>query len=380
MAGTISHVAPSQRRAFTPLIAVALLLVGAALTAVAWGFEAPVRVTVDGVEHAGLSYRTTVADLARAKFTRGRPGSLYTIHGGILRVNGGNPATFESNGRLVDDSQRVYDGDVVTSANGADVTEHIVSTQVSIDPTATIQGSGPILKVVRQGKPGLLLVRKGQISGEIDSSKVLVSAENIVLAASTPSSADKLVALTFDDGPWPGTTTATVEVLKQAGVPGTFFEFGEQVKRAPQLSKAVAADGNLVGNHGWSHAYLTRLKPAAVHKQITDSAAAIKVATGVAPTLLRPPYGAINHTVWVQAKAARESIVLWNVDARDWTRPGVDKIVSNVTDHLGRDSIVLLHDGGGPREQTLEALPKIIEWLKARNYTFVTVAQMEAVR
>jgi len=122
------------------------------------------------------------------------------------------------------------------------------------------------------------------------------------------------------------------------------------------------------------------LRPAAVRKQITDSAAAIKAATGVAPTFLRPPYGAINHTVWVQAKAAHESIVLSDVDARDWVRPGVDKIVSNVTDGVGRDSIVLMHDGGGPRDQTIAALPKIIAWLKAHNYTFVTVAQMEAAR
>ena len=380
MPGVTAHVAPPERRTIAPLIAVAVVLVGAALVAVAWGFDSPLRVTVDGVDHSGVPRYSTIADLARAKFTKAHSGSLFTIRGGIVRMNGGLPATYERNGRAVDDSQRVYDGDVITSSNGADLTEHVVSTRISIDPTATIQGSGPILKVVRQGKAGLMLVRKGQISGEVDSSKVLVPAENIVLAASMPSSTDKLVALTFDDGPWPGSTLAIVDALKQAGVVGTFFEFGEQVRRTPQISKAVAAAGNVVGNHAWSHTYLTRLRPAAVHKQIADSAAAIKAATGAAPTFLRPPYGAINHTVWVQAKAAHEGIVLWDVDARDWTRPGVDKIVSNVTDGVGRDSIVLMHDGGGPRDQTIAALPKIIAWLKAHNYTFVTVAQMEAAR
>ena len=380
MSAVTTHIARPSRSGIAPPVAIALVLVGAALVAVAWGLGSPLRVTVDGIPRPNVRQGSTVADLVTAGYAKAHPGQLLTINGGIANMKGGAPVGYERNGRVVVDSKRVFDGDVITSVNGADIVERVVSVRVSIDPTATIQGTGPILKVIRPGKAGLMLVRKGATSGEIESSKVLVPAENIILQASMPSSTDKLVALTFDDGPWPESTLAIVNVLKQAGVPGTFFELGVQVKRTPELSAAVVAAGNLVGNHSWSHPFLTKMKPAAIRKQITDSASAIKAATGVAPTLFRPPYGAINRNVWAQAKATHESVVLWDVDALDWTRPGVDKIVRNVTRNVGHASIVLMHDGGGPRAQTIAALPKIIAWLKAHNYTFVTVTQMQAAR
>lgn len=379
MAPVYTHMSRPPQNRIPVLAAIAIVLVGAALVALVWGLSAEPSVAIDGVTHQ-VAPGSTIANLAADGFTRGKPGALMTIHGGIASMRGGNPATYERNGRPVADTQRVYPGDVITSQDGDDVTEHVITVRATIDPTATIQGSGPILKVARPGKSGILLVRKGEKSGEIESQKVLVPAENIILVASAPTSADKLVALTFDDGPWPFSTLAIVKILKDEGVPGTFFELGEQVRRTPQLSAAVVAGGNLIGNHSWSHPFLTKMKPPAIRKQITDTASAIKAATGKAPTLFRPPYGAINRNVWAQAKVTHETVTLWDVDALDWTRPGVDKIVSNVTSNMGHASIVLMHDGGGPRAQTVAALPKVIAWLKANGYTFVTVEQMQAAR
>ena len=355
------------------------MLLAAALVAIVWGFGGPLHVTVDGVAHT-VQQGATVGDLAAAHYTTGRAGSLFSVNGGIIGMVAGDPVAFTRNGRAVVGAQRVYDGDVVASYSGADRTERTVSEKVSIDPTATIKGSGPILKVVRQGTPGVSLVRKGAISGEIVSTRVLVPAENIVLQASMPTSADKLVALTFDDGPWPVQTDRIVAILKEARVRGTFFERGEQVRRYPQISRNVVAAGDVVGNHSWNHPLLTRMRAPQVRTQIADAASAIKAATGTSPTLFRPPYGAINHTVWAQAKVMRESIVLWDVDTLDWSKPGVFKILSNMEDGMGRASIVLMHDGGGDRSQTIAALPLVIGWLKANGYTFVTVDQLEAAR
>ena len=299
-----------------------------------------------------------------AHYTTAHAGSLFNVNGGVIGRASGDPVAYVRNGRTVADTQRVYEGDVVTSRPGADRTERTVAAPVSIAPTATIEGSGPILKVVRQGKPGV----------------TLVPAENIVLQASMPTSADKLVALTFDDGPWPAQTLAIVAILKTAGVHATFFELGQQVRRYPQLSRAVVSAGNVIGNHSWNHPFLTKMRTPQVRRQIADGASAIKAATGKTPTLFRPPYGAINNTVWAQAKVNRESIVLWDVDTLDWTKPGVPKILDNLQRHIGRASIVLMHDGGGNRSQTIAALPKMIDWLKAQGYTFVTVDQLQAAR
>lgn len=379
MAAVVSKITPPARSGVSAFAVIALVVVAAALTFAVWGFGAPLQLTVDGVPRS-VSAGTTIADLAAAGYIRARVGVLYKVDGGIASIRGGGAPQYRRNGRDVVDSQQVYPGDVIVSSNGADLTERVVSARLSIDPTATIQGTGPILRVVRQGRPGVELVRKGAVSGDVVSRTVLVPAVNIVLAASSPSSTDKLVALTFDDGPWPNSTLKIISILKQEGVPGTFFELGQQVQRTPQLSAAVIAAGDSIGNHSWSHPFLTKLKPAAVRKQLTDTIKAVKNATGVQPTFFRPPYGAINHNVWAQAKATHQSVVLWDVDSLDWTRPGVAKIVHNVTSSVGHASIVLMHDGGGDRTQTAAALPIVIAWLKAHGYTFVTVAQMEAAR
>jgi peptidoglycan-N-acetylglucosamine deacetylase len=379
MAATVTHIQPPPRRGIDALTAIAALLLCGALTAIVWGLGAPMRLHVDGIERE-VAQGTTVAQLADAHLTNGRPGSLFSVNGGIIGLISGDPVAYARNGSPVAPTQRVYEGDVVTSHSGADKTERVVTVKVSIDPTATIQGAGPILKVVTPGKPGVSLVLRGAISKQIVSTKVLVPAENIVLQASLPASGAKVVALTFDDGPWPVQTEKIVAILKAAGVRGTFFQLGQLARRYPRLSRSVVVAGNEVGNHSLSHPFLTKLKAAQVRRQISEGAAAIKAATGVAPTQFRPPYGAINNTVWVQAKAQHQSVVLWDVDTLDWSKPGVAKILSNMKREIGQASIVLMHDGGGDRSQTIAALPLMIDWLKAQGYTFVTVDELAKLR
>jgi peptidoglycan/xylan/chitin deacetylase (PgdA/CDA1 family) len=379
MPTSVTRIPEPPPRGISALTAIAALLLAGALVAVVWGLGAPVHAEVDGVRRE-VPQGTTIAELARARFTKGTAGALLSVNGGIIGMASGYPVAYARNGRAVASSQRVYEGDVVTSRSGANRTEGVTSARVSIDPTATIEGSGPILKVVRPGKPGTSLVRKGALSGQIVSTKVLVPAENIVLQASLPSSDAKVVALTFDDGPWPVQTEKILAILSAAGVRGTFFQLGQQAKRYPAISRAVVAGGSVIGNHSWSHPVLTKMRVPNVRRQIADGAAAIKAATGVAPKVFRPPYGAINRNVWTQAKVEHESIALWDVDTLDWTRPGTAKILDNMKRGMGQASIVLMHDGGGDRRQTIAALPLMIDWLKQQGYTFVTVEELQALR
>ena len=178
-------------------------------------------------------------------------------------------------------------------------------------------------------------------------------------------------ALTFDDGPNPAYTPQIVAELAAARVPATFFTLGYEGAARPDLLQAEARAGNSVEDHTWDHPSLPRLSPTAIASQLARTADLIQQAVGVRPKCFRPPYEATNSVVTSVAASLGLVQVLWNVDPTDWRRPGVDTIVANVLSHAtGHDVVILLHDGGGDRSQTVAALPRIISGLRARGYHF----------
>ncbi len=184
------------------------------------------------------------------------------------------------------------------------------------------------------------------------------------------------VALTFDDGPNPYYTQQVLAVLQQYGIKATFFCIGRQVAQYPSLVKQEYAAGNVIGNHTWSHANLTQLSSDTILTQINTTSDAIQQAIGVRPTFFRPPYGVINTNVLTQANQLGLTTIVWNDEARDWTTPGISVISSRILGLAGNGAIILLHDGGGNRSQTVAALPTIITSLQQQGYTFVTLPQM----
>jgi peptidoglycan/xylan/chitin deacetylase (PgdA/CDA1 family) len=184
------------------------------------------------------------------------------------------------------------------------------------------------------------------------------------------------IALTFDDGPLPSSTPQILAILQRFGIRATFFCIGEQVQAYPALTRQEQADGDLVEDHTWSHPNLTYLPTPLLDRQIAMTAQAISHLTGTPPIFLRPPYGAINATVLARAKRFNLSLVLWNVDPRDWSLPGSRTIIARVLSSTYNGSIILLHDGGGNRAQTIAALPTIITALRARGLRFVTIQQL----
>jgi peptidoglycan-N-acetylglucosamine deacetylase len=188
------------------------------------------------------------------------------------------------------------------------------------------------------------------------------------------SRARRVVALTFDDGPWPD-TAAFLSVLERARVPATFFMIGRQVAGHDALLRRMLADGDVIGDHTWSHALVAGGGPFAAD-QIRSTANAIRRASGFRPCLFRAPYGAVGPGLLATAHGLGFTTIQWDVDPRDWSEPGTGAIEARVLGSVRNGSIVLMHDGGGPRGQTLAALPVIIGALKARGYGFVTVAQL----
>jgi peptidoglycan/xylan/chitin deacetylase (PgdA/CDA1 family) len=184
--------------------------------------------------------------------------------------------------------------------------------------------------------------------------------------------ADKAIALTIDDGPSPVYTPQVLQLLEQYRVTATFSMIGINVKSYPGVARSVAEAGHRISNHTWTHANLASLKTPAVHDQIAQASDVIGTATGIQPGLFRAPYGAWSPAVIAECEQLQLIPLDWSVDPRDWARPGVVSIVSNIMKNSRPGSIILEHDGGGDRSQTVAALRIVLPQLLAEGFTFQT--------
>lgn len=189
----------------------------------------------------------------------------------------------------------------------------------------------------------------------------------------------KLVALTFDDGP-SAYTPDVLRILRRFGVHATFFLIGEQVRPNGDLVRRELAEGNAVGDHTYTHANVSGGGGFA-YSQIARTRDAIRrVSGGYTPCLFRAPGGAVSGALVGVARSLGMLTIQWDVDPRDWSRPGSGAIYSTVVGTATRESIILLHDGGGRRDETVAALPRIIRTLRSRGYGFVTVPELLGLR
>jgi peptidoglycan/xylan/chitin deacetylase (PgdA/CDA1 family) len=185
--------------------------------------------------------------------------------------------------------------------------------------------------------------------------------------------ADKAIALTIDDGPNRVYTPQVLDVLAEYHVTATFSMIGMHVAAYPYLARAVADAGHRIANHTWDHADLTRMRARRLHDELTRASDAIHAATGVHAGLFRAPYGAWSPAVIRLCEQMRMVPVDWSVDPRDWARPGVRRIVSDIMNKTQPGSIILEHDGGGNRSQTVAALRIVLPRLLNEGYHFQAI-------
>jgi peptidoglycan/xylan/chitin deacetylase (PgdA/CDA1 family) len=188
--------------------------------------------------------------------------------------------------------------------------------------------------------------------------------------------AGKMIALTFDDGP-SVYTPQVLRVLNHYHVHATLFEIGWQVGPLAAISRSVVRAGDVIGDHTWSHPVLTT---ANVAGQVNPTQRAIRTATGFVPCLLRPPYGIAPPGVVAIARSLGLLTIQWDVDPADWSRPGAAEISQRVLSAVHPGAIVIMHDGGGLRDQTVAALATIVPTLIDRGYRLVTVPQLLGLR
>ncbi len=183
------------------------------------------------------------------------------------------------------------------------------------------------------------------------------------------------VALTFDDGPSPY-TQRILDTLQRGGAKGTFFTLGNQLASFPIPLQRAVAEGHAIGDHTWNHADLTKLPPAEVTSEMTDASTALVSAGVPKPKLFRPPYGAFNDQTLATAKRKGMLTVLWTVDTTDYSAQSPEAMAQQVIAQARPGAIILMHDGGGNRTVTGQALPLIVRGLKRQGYKMVTVPQL----
>jgi len=182
----------------------------------------------------------------------------------------------------------------------------------------------------------------------------------------------RAIALTIDDGPDPVYTPQVLRLLHKYRVTATFSMVGIHVAAYPHVARAVAEAGHHIANHTWTHSNLVHKPVHRVHTEIAWTSHAIHSATGVHPQLFRAPYGAWSPAVIRQCEQMRMVPMDWSVDPRDWMRPGVGRIVRNIMHNTRPGSIILEHDGGGNRSQTVAALGIVLPRLLREGYHFHT--------
>ncbi len=183
------------------------------------------------------------------------------------------------------------------------------------------------------------------------------------------------IALTFDDGPGPY-TPEVLSVLEREHVPATFFEVGALETYFHAATSQIVADGYPIGDHTESHAPMAKLSAADQQTQLLQQSSLIGQYGAPFPRMFRPPYGLWNSTTLAILSRFRMLMILWTVDTSDYREPGVSAIVSSVVSGARPGAIMLMHDAGGNRAETVAALPRIIAALHARGYKLVTVPKL----
>lgn len=312
------------------------------------------------------------------------PGNFMSIGGNVITEGGGDAYEATLNGAtLTQDAiatTTVSDGQSYEFSDGADTTEACEEQVVDMQPKLEVQGTaGAITYVAQWGKTGKKRVKVGETSGETVDDGVVDAAQDAIIVKHNFNFDDdhKLIALTFDDGP-SQYTQRYLDILAQYGVKATFFNLGQNADTYPDLEKACVAAGCQVASHTFDHKQLTALSGDDVCSELTTAFTSIYNASGTSTTMFRPPYGSFTDKTWLLTRGCVSASFIWNIDSEDWRLPGPDKIVSNVVNNAYPGAIVLMHDGGGNRDEDLTALPSIIQTLQGEGYTFVTLDELMA--
>ncbi|HVN51591.1 MAG TPA: polysaccharide deacetylase family protein [Acidimicrobiales bacterium] len=301
-----------------------------------------------------------VADAIRRAGLTVPDGHLLAVVSHRVLGPNGHSAAIMVNGSPATTATAVHGGDVITFIPGTDTVEptQTVRLRIALDPAAAA--------LYTSTQPGSVLVVRGTVSGEQVSSALQAAPTIGHLRAPAQ------VALSFDDGPSATYTAQVLSLLTSHRIPAVFCLIGRDALAYPDLVRREVSAGDRVCDHTQTHPLdLPALSPAQIAAEIHEGEQSILAVDGdVAPTYFRAPGGNWSPTIESDARADHLIPLSWTVDPRDWSQPGTQTIVTRVLDQLRPDGIVLLHDGGGDRAQTLAALATLLAELSGAGWTF----------
>lgn len=386
-----NNYAPKQKADFFTrgsLIAVAVVVVLAIVGIFAfnnWMGSKPVEVTLNGDQVTISGAERSVGGLLDNNVVSVTPGNYVAVDGSTIRQGEGTRCTAKVNGNDTDDmGMHLNGGDKIEISNGTDITEPYTDSEPQTLPHKTeLKGVGAVHLYSNNAQDGEQVTRTGKESGITATVTTKEPIDNIVQYYNVNSNGDKVIALTFDDGPWDKQTDEILDILEQNDAKATFFTVGQCISGHEKELQRAASMGCEIGTHTWDHAEgsgegvsLIKMSTDERKQEVQKGLEAIKNATGQeASTIFRCPGGNFDTSVATDLEGIVTAEIGWNVDTTDWKKPGADVIAQRIQS-AGPGNIILMHDGGGDRSQTVEGLRQALPKMKEQGYSFITVQEL----
>lgn len=365
-------------------VAVAVVAIGI-FAFTTWDANKAVSVTINGQQQTIEGQQRTIEGLLDTNTVSVTPGNYVAVDGSVMREGEGTRATATINGQDTEDfSTRLNEGDDISLTNGSDITEEYTEGEPqALQPTLEVQGTGAVHLYTQKGEPGEKVVRTGNESGKTAEVTTKEPVNGVVQYYNVNTNGDKVIALTFDDGPWDTSTAAILDTLKEYDAKATFFTVGQKISGHEDLLQRAANEGHEIGTHTWDHAEgsgqgvsLILMSSDERKQEVEKGLQAIKDATGQDASLMfRSPGGNFDASVASDLNGLINAEIGWNIDTGDWKKPGADAIAQRIKS-AGSGEIILMHDGGGDRSETVAALKQALPKLKEEGYRFVTVSEL----
>lgn len=312
------------------------------------------------------------------------PGKLLAVDDSVLDKHGGEAVSVKLNGKRVAAGDlgetELQPGDEVEVEDGRDRYEEHDVQATEIAPKVTLQGTGALTYVKTWGVPGRSEVWTGKTSGKTHDRGVVSEVQDCQLvrrSVSPDAKGKRYVSLTFDEGP-SAKTEAILKVLEEKGVKATFFLDGDAVEKYPDAVKAIADAGHAIGSNTAGDESLEGMPKDELRAKLDAGFKGIKKASGAETALLRAPFGVFTEQNWADSMDLVSVAVTWNVDSGDWMLQGAQAVADTVVDSVSNGNIVLLTDNNATAEQTVEALPILIDALREKGYEIVGLPELIA--